>query len=73
MDEWMDGDVRVCLSVCLGTLWVRPHLFCVSVRLFGDIIGAYLPRNANIFRKNKNDVPMPESNAHGLLHGLYDF
>ena len=26
-----------------------------------------------IFRKNKNNVPMPESNAHDLLHGLHDF
>ena len=28
---------------------------------------------SKIFRKNKNNVPMPESNAHDLLHGLHDF
>ena len=33
----------VCPSVRLVTLWVRPHLFCVSVRSFGDIVGASPP------------------------------
>ena len=28
---------------------------------------------SKILGKNKNNVPMPESNAHDLLHGLHDF
>ena len=34
----------MCSSVRLVTLWVRPHLFCVSVRSFVDIVGASPPR-----------------------------
>ena len=30
-------------SVRLVTLWVRPHLFCVSIRSFGDLVGASPP------------------------------
>ena len=33
----------MCSSVYLVTLWVRPDLFCVSVRSFGDIVGASPP------------------------------
>ena len=30
-------------SVRLVTLWVRPHLFCVFIRSFGDLVGASPP------------------------------
>ena len=69
MDGWMCGDVRVCPSVRLVTLWVRPHLFCVSVRSFGDIVGASQPRRKlGKILYMKDDLRIAGIHTGGCIH-----